>query len=205
MTNKQAGAWALIATALAFLLVMALHPTHAGLPGPLGLTLNAAVHGLAIVVTPLWAFGGLALHETAGRDKPLSTLALVCWLLGTAAILIAATISGFVTPRTIEFGDGNQILHLSVWLNRAFASVNAALTAIAILLWSAAWPGGRAALALRLWGALVGLGILGWELSGTLGFSVHQTLIMVIAFVSWMIPAAWSILRAPAEQGRTSG
>jgi hypothetical protein len=201
MTNKQAGAWALIGTAVAFLMVMAAHPTHVGNPGPLGLTLNAAVHGFAILATPLWAYGGLALHETAGREKPLSTLALVFWLLGAVAILIAGTISGFVTPRAIEFGDAGTAVQLSVALNRAFAAINAALTAVAILLWSAAWPGGRGALLLRLWGAVVGFGILGWELSGTLGFSVHQTLIVVIAFVSWMIPAARFALRPAAEAG----
>jgi hypothetical protein len=90
-------------------------------------------------------------------------------------------------------------LHLSVWLNRAFAQGHAALTALGILLWSWSWPGGRMALPLRLWGAIVGLGLLGWQASGRLGFSVHETLIVTLALASWVVPAAIGVLRAPKD------
>lgn len=81
-----------------------------------------------------------------------------------------------------------------MWLNRGFAQANAAMTALAILLWSIAWPGGRAALALRLWGGAVALGLLGWQASGTLALDVHQTLIVTIAIASWIVPAALTVL-----------
>ena len=198
MSNQRAGAWALIASSAAFVLIMAVHPTHVGAPGALGVTLNGAVHAAALLMIPLWAYGGLALHDHAGRDRPLSTLALTFWLFAAGAILVAATISGFVTPRAIDFAQqseaGAPALHLAVWLNRGFAQANAAMTALAILLWSIAWPGGRAALALRLWGGAVALGLLGWQASGTLALDVHQTLIVTIAIASWLVPAALTVL-----------
>jgi hypothetical protein len=70
MTNRQAGAWALIASAAAFVAILALHPTHAGGPLHMGLTLNVLIHAAALVFIPLWAYGGLALHEHAGRGRP---------------------------------------------------------------------------------------------------------------------------------------
>lgn len=219
--NRKAGSWALIVGATAYSSLMAAHPTQGGgvIIGPLSLT--AIVHGLALLMQPVLLYGFWQLARSIG-DKPLPLLGFCFYLLGAGAIIVAATVSGFVLPAISEAahthgasmpGPGPANLETlreqlqaqaiySVWLNRTFASVHYSEVSLAILLWSIAWPSSRSlkVKVVRASGLLSGLAVVAWALSGTMTLEAqHGALLVTLVQMSWTVLAATAMLRAPTE------
>jgi hypothetical protein len=219
--NARAGAWALILGAVSYIALMAAHPTHAGAGMMIGpLSLNAVVHGAALVMQPVLLFGFWQLTRAMG-GKALAEMALCIYGLAAGATIIAATLSGIVIPVIMEAGQTHgasmpgpgpadaealrqqlqsQAIY-TVWLNRSFAGVHVGLFALATLLWSIAWPS-RAALAAiaRAAGFLIGVGVIAWALSGAMTLEAqHGALLVTLVQMIWTILAAAALMSMPAR------
>ncbi len=209
MSSERAGALALVFGMLAYIAIMAAHPSHASGPPIIGaITLNALVHGAAIVIAPVLAFGAAMLTRHLGFERPLAVLGLSFYAFGTVTVMLAATMSGFIMPEVVaaahapDLAQGEsyrQFAHYTFWLNQAFANTHAALMSLGILCWSLAWPGKTiGAWALRVLGVAVGLGVLAWQMSGTLVLDIHGMGAVVLAQAVWTIAAATALVRQSA-------
>ncbi len=213
--SAKAGAWALILGAVSYVTLMAVHPMGGGGPSFGALSLNAIVHGTALVMQPVLLFGFWQLTRAMG-DRALAQLALCFYALAAGTVVIAATLSGIVIPAIMQAGathgasmpgpgpaDAQALQQqlqsqaiYTVWLNRSFAGVHVGEVAIASLLWSIAWPS-RAPLALltRIVGVLSGLAVIGWALSGNMTLEAqHGALLVTVVQMAWTLLAAFALM-----------
>lgn len=214
MTMDRWGAGALIVGTIAFIALMAVHPTHVGPPVLGHLSLSALVHGTALAMKPVLAFGYVILALRLGLGRPLPMLGLSFYLFSAVFTVMAGTMSGLVIPEILKAahlpppGHGapidpaalqvqlQSLANYTVWLNRSFAQVHVGLFSIAIVLWSLAWPAGSiAGWAMRVFGLIVGGGVLAWQLSGTMTLEAqHGALVTTLAHGVWTLAAAAFLL-----------
>lgn len=206
MNIERTGALALILGTVAMLGVMALHPSgvpHTADAGRIVL-LGIVVHGVAIAFAPVLTFGMFALTRSIGFATPAASLAFFFYLFGAIAVMLAATMSGLVAPRLIQAltaatGADKDLLHgllrLEWYLNQSFATLHVGFFSAALVLYAFAWPEkGALAAAIQIAGFLVGIGVFGWLVSGTLTLNVHGMGAVVIAQGAWFILAAIGLL-----------
>jgi hypothetical protein len=219
MTNEKAGAWALILGALSFIGLMVAHPSHVeGAPIIGALTLSSIVHGTAFATQPILLFGFWSLTRWIG-ERPLAQLGLCFYGLAAMLTILAASMSGLIIPQIIAVAhhaqgavmpgpvDPNSLQPLanySVWLNRSFASVHVVYFAVAMLLWSIAWS--RQSILgwiVRTVGALVGVGVIAWAVSGTMTLEAqHGALMVTLVQMTWTLLAAAAMLMSrDAKEG----
>jgi hypothetical protein len=214
MGNAKAGAWALILGALSYIALMAVHPSDVGEPIIGALSLSAIVHGTALVMQPVLLYGFWQLTRTM-ENRPLAETALCVYALSAAMVMLAGTLSGLVIPAIIDAGHvrtghGAPIdlealrqtlqgqANYTVMLNRAAASVHVGLFAVAMVLWSIAWPS-RAITALlaRALGLVCGAAVIVWALSGTMTLEAgHGALLVTLVQMVWTLVAAGALLAA---------
>ena len=219
MSLDRWGAGALILGSIAYIALMAVHPSHVGPPVLGHLSLSGLVHGTALFINPILAFGFLALTLRLGANRPLPLLAFSFYLFSAVIVMMAGTMSGLVIPEIVQAGqhpprgpDGavidpealrvrlQSLATYTVWLNRSFAQVYVALFSIAMLLWSIAWPA-RAFTdwVVRILGFVLGLAVLAGQLSGHLDMEAqHAALVVTLAHSLWTMLAA-SLLLRPRE------
>lgn len=218
MGNAKAGAWALILAALSFIVLMAVHPSHSGGRIIGALSLSAIVHGAALVTQPVMLYGFWQLTRTM-QNRLLAEVALCFYVLAAGLTMLAATLSGLVIPAIIDAGHvrvahGAPIdpealrqtlqgqANYTVILNRAVAAVYVGIFAVAMMLWSIAWPG-RTALVLiaRILGSVIGAGVIVWALSGAMTLDArHGALLVTLVQMLWVLTAAAALLHAPREK-----
>ncbi len=202
MTLDRAGAYALYLASACFLIVMGLHPDHVGAPLFGGVTLAGFVHGLAILITAPLLFGGVAISHHLGGERPLSVLGLCLLALGGVAILMAATMSGFVAPQIAAASEHeasetvSAAIHMTMWINQGFAHVHVMMFSAAIFVWSLAWPRSDAgAKALTAFGVISALGLFAWQLSGAMRLDIHGMGLVVLTHGAWFVFAATLMVR----------
>ncbi len=147
LASPRAGAWAIVAGAIASVGLMAAHPASVGTMQIGPFDINQIVHAIAVLATPLLIYGAFALTVLIGR--PLAGLALSFYAFGCVSIVSAAAMSGFVmtelvgaahSPGALRSGvDFQSLADLTHWQNQAYAGTFTGLAAIAVLLWSIAW------------------------------------------------------------------
>lgn len=218
MNLDRAGAAALILASIAYIALMAVHPSHAGPPIIGHLSLSALVHGMALATAPVLGFGYAALAARLGLVRPLPVLGLSFALFGLVFGMAAGTLSGLVIPEIISAGhvtrshDGAPVdpealrqrlqwlANYTVWLNRSFAHVHYAMFSIAMILWSIAWTSRSiSGWIVRVLGAAIGVAVLTWQLSGTSNLEAqHGALVVTLGQALWTMMAA-SLLLAPRD------
>lgn len=219
MNLDRGGAVALILGSIAYIALMAVHPTHAGGAAVLGhLSLSALVHGTALATAPVLAFGYVALAARLGFDRPIPVLGLSFALLGIVFGMLAGTMSGLVIPEIMQAGHVRQhpgpmpidpealraqlqaAANYTVWLNRSFAQVHYAMFSVAMIFWCFAWTGrGVGGWIVRGLGALIGVAILAWQISGTSNLEAgHGALVVTLGQSLWTLIAA-SLLLSPRK------
>ncbi|MEZ5959965.1 MAG: hypothetical protein R3C30_05990 [Hyphomonadaceae bacterium] len=217
MNLDRGGAVALILGSIAYITLMAVHPTHAGGAPLLGhLSLSALVHGTALAMAPVLAFGYVALTSRLGVNRAIPVLGLCFALLGIVFGMLAGTMSGLIIPEIMQAAHAGQhpgpmpadpealraqlqaAANYTVWLNRSFAQVHYAMFSVAMILWSLAWTGrGVAGWIVRGLGALIGVAILAWQISGTSNLEAgHGALVVTLGQSLWTLMAA-SLLLSP--------
>lgn len=213
MSMDRWGAGALILGSVAYILLMAVHPSHVGPPVLGHLSLSALVHGTALFITPILAFGYAVLAWRLGLDRPLPALGLSFYAFAAIIVMLAGTMSGLVIPEIAEAAHDpprgapadpealraqlQQLATYTIWLNRSFAQLHVGLFSVAMVLWSFAWPSrGLADWIVRILGLAIGAGVLAWQLSGSLTLNAqHGALAVALAHSLWTIMAASLLLR----------
>jgi len=188
----------LIAGALVFVVVMALHPTAHEILEADDVAhfahLNRHVHSMALAGVPIAFLGLLGLWRRLGGG-PLATAGLVTWGFASVAVTSAAIASGFVATEAI-LADirkpdhpadlSHLLLDYTSWINQGFAKVYFVAGSIAIVVWAVAiLRGGRMHRAAGVGGLIAGGGAL--FLGGHLRLDVHGFGILVLLQASWMV------------------
>ena len=216
MNAERAGAAVLILGAVASVVVMAFHPTHAAMSGhdteqiAATMRLSGLVHGMALATAPVLTFGFFIFSRHIGFERLLGMLAFFFYAFGAIAVMVAATMSGLVSPRLIMAHMDTATADKAVlaglgrivwWFNQSFAALHVALTSVAIALWALVWPGkGVLGVLIRVLGLAVGIGVLAWLLSGTLELDTHGMGAVVVAQGIWILAAATGMwMRAKAS------
>jgi hypothetical protein len=217
MNDNRTAGWLLVAGCVAGLVTMSLHPTmHLGVSlSPSGLTrlarLDRVVHGLAIIGVALVFLGTLALtRRLASGQNRLSLAALVVYAFAVVAIVLAATMDGFVAADLLNrMAAGGPKLE-SLWMLLdyntriviAFSSVYMVGTCVAIFLWSlAALRTGRLANGLA-WYGLVAASLITLALfSGHIRLDVHGFGLIWLAQSIWFVLAGCLLMRSVDAEG----
>ncbi len=218
MTLDRGGAIALILGSIAYIALMAVHPSHIGPPVIGHLSLSALVHGTALFVGPMLAFGYAAIAARLGLNRPLSAMGLAFCLAGALFGMLAGTMSGLVIPEIVQAAHVRAPAHgwpidteglqqtlqaaanYTVWLNRSFAQVHYAMFSIAMILWCIAWTqSGVSGWIVRGLGLLIGIATLAWQISGTSNLEAqHGALMVTLGHMFWTLMAT-SLLLAPRK------
>jgi hypothetical protein len=220
------GAGALILGSILYIALMAVHPSHVG-PAIIGhLSLSALVHGTALFINPMLAFGFVTLTLRLGLNRPLPLLGLVFYLFAAIIVMLAGTMSGLIVPEIVSAGREpprmfamatddpetrrmllQTLASYTVWLNRAFAQVHVALFSVAMILWCVAWPARAwSDWVVRIVGLVLGLAVLAWQLSGQLTMEAqHGALVVTLAHSLWTLLAASLLLRPRDEPSPSFG
>ena len=193
MTNRRAGAYALIGIALATVVIFMIHPTRVDRELVLGLWgLNSITHTLALAYVPAIALGFVALAEWLGLDRPLVRLALAFNLLAVMLMTLAPLVSGFIVADAFAASEGAG--RLAVAFNRAFDRGYIGFIAAAMLLNALALPSGH-----RVWKWLTipaALGPLAWLASGNFHPDTHAMLLLAVLQGGWFVSAGRALLAA---------
>jgi hypothetical protein len=199
---------ALIASALAGLVTMSMHPTGNQLLAdvqhlaPVGL----AVHALALAALPVSFFGTIGLTRLLGADGDAPLAGLVAYGMAQIAVMIAAVASGLLAPalavRMVGSTGSEHDLAAALFsytgaINQAFAKVYVFASSAAILLWSSAiLAHGRLSRVAGVLGAIVGTLALVAMVIGHLRLDVHGFGAVVLTQGMWMITVGVLLVRA---------
>jgi hypothetical protein len=166
---------------------------------------SAWVHGVLIALMLIVFF---ALTEFAWqRDitRPAIRAGLIAYAAGVVAMMGAALVDGFVTPRlaTLAAGLGAadlsitaQLLHLCLLFNQALARLGAVAMSVGIAAWSVDLVrGARAERALGVFGVAIGLGSAGALILGALQLDVHGMMLVLLLQVIWTTGVGVLLLR----------
>jgi hypothetical protein len=207
MTAENKAALALIIGTMSGLVTMMLHPTSRDVVASLSDgghgTLNKFAHSLALFAQPLLVMGMLAftLRFTTHREEAIAAFILFAW--ASIAILLATATSGFVATDILSDGVHHRMtegavdsaLHYTSLLNRAFATIYIAFSALAILIWSIAMlRAPQHSNLLGAYGVLASLACLAL-VPANRGVSIHGFLAIVTIQGIWFVWVAMTLRR----------
>ena len=202
MTDNRMSGLALITGMAGSVITMAFHPTGHDLSTPehsaFMMQLNIAVHSLALVCVPIMFMGALGLTRRLAATNRLALAGLVLFGFAEVAVIIAATVSGLVTPGLFHHmaadpdmaGTWRAVLTLSGHLNQAFAQVYVVASSAAIVLWSAAiLRTSNFSRPLGVYGYILGPLTVIALLSGHIRLNVHGFGMIIVSQAVWFISA----------------
>lgn len=219
MTDDRKSGIALIAGSLGALFTMAIHPTGGasltpGLAAHLA-AVSAIAHSIAMVSILVLFLGacGLTRRLTAFTSTPdpdrLAFAGVVTFGFAGVAILIAATVSGFIVPTILRHmvRDGAASVpqyHLIVdavfQFNQAFARIYSVAASAAIALWSvSALRNGGMARGIALYGCVVAALLAAGIAVGHLRLDVHGMAAVVLGHAIWFILTGAQLCRRQSQ------
>jgi Outer membrane efflux protein len=149
MTDDRKTGIALIVGSVAGVITMAIHPTIAGKlsPDQLGYVVRTSgiAHTLALASVFLLFLGACGLTRKLAAPDRIAISALVTFAFSCVAIMIAATISGWVVPGILKLMARDSPANAVPWqiamgsifqINQAMSKVYSVGAALAIILWS---------------------------------------------------------------------
>lgn len=205
MSMERSGGIALAVGALAYIALMAVHPSHAGGHPIIGtFSLSGVVHATALVVQPILVFGFVVFTRHISFGRPLALLGLCFYVISAFFTMMAGTMSGLMFPFMVsaahqpgaDMESIRAFAQYTTWLNRSFAQVHFDLASLAILFWSIGLPA-KSPLGwiARVAGVAVAVGVLGWHLSGAMNIEARQgALIVTLAQGAWTLLVAAMLL-----------
>lgn len=201
MTDNRKSGLALIAGSVGGIVTMAIHPTSGGVLTPAQFdrlaTVSAIAHSLAIASFVVMLLGAIGLSIRLNAPDRMAFSGMIIFAVGAVAILIAASVSGFIVPNIMKQMIKDTPAAAPQWhiaissifqINQAFVSIYTVAASIAIGLWSIS--------ALRNGGLMRGIGIYGCILapviilaicSGHLRLDVHGMAVVVFSQAIWFI------------------
>lgn len=196
-TDRIAGT-ALIVGAIGAIVTMVLHPVGGSferIARQAGMI--RGVHALAIVSITVEAFALLRFSQLIPERRSLADAGLVAFALAAISGILAATVSGLLSPHiaehALEAGDAAQgawhvAFAYNFMLNGVLSNVFITATAVAVALWSAAMLGtGTQWTILGVAGLAVGAGAIAALFTGRLQHNVHDVALFIFAMSAWMV------------------
>jgi hypothetical protein len=169
--------------------------------------LSAWVHGvlIALMLTVFFALTEFAWQR--GITRPAIRAGLIAYAAGVVAMMGAALVDGFVTPRLAILGAGlgaadlsimAQLLHLCMLFNQALARLGAIAMSAAIIAWSLDLLL-RAGLerALGVAGMAIGLGCVAALIAGVLQLDVHGMMLVLVLQAVWTMGLGVLLIHHP--------
>ncbi len=206
MQREKLGGGTMIVGAIAGVVTMVFHPRGSDIARDVAGAgaLSAVVHGLALLATPLTFFGLCVLTSQLARRSALAQLALVFQGAAAIAVMLAASLNGFIATTLIArlavAADPNReivkaMLRYNGDVGQFFARAYLLGSAIAIGLWSVEM--------LRTRMVLPGAGYLGVTTSlvtlvgvasGWLPMTIHGFGAVMLAEGVWLVMAGTWLL-----------
>src|SRR3984893_547448 len=168
---------------------------------------SAWVHGvlIALMLTVFFALTEFACQR--GITRPSIRAGLIAYAAGVVAMMGAALVDGFVTPRVAMLGAGlraadlsitAQLLDLCVLFNQALARLGAIALSAAIIAWSLDLLR-RAGLerALGAAGIAIGLGCVAALIAGVLQLDLHGMMLVLVLQAAWTIGLGALLIHHP--------
>jgi hypothetical protein len=216
--NSKAGI-ALIAGSIGGMLTMAVHPTAAGAMTPAQVghlaIVSSAAHSLALVSVLLLFLGVFGMHRSIGAEDRLSFVALTTYGFACVAVMIAATVSGFILPEIMQRMVRDVPAEARTWqiviesifqINQAFSRVFSVGSAVAIFLWS--WSGlrsGGLSRGVAIYGCVSAVLTIVAVGSGHLRLNVHGMAAVALAEVIWFVTVGVQLLSSASSQAKVNG
>jgi hypothetical protein len=219
MTDDRKSGIALIAGSLGGIFTMAIHPTAGtsmspGFAAHLA-SVSAIAHSIAMVSILVLFLGTCGLTRRlaafAGTPNPdrLAFAGVVTFGFACVAILIAATVSGFIVPAILRHmvRDGAATVpqyHLIVdaifQFNQAFARIYSVASSAAIALWSvSALRNGGMARGIALYGCVVAALLAAGIVVGHLRLDVHGMAVVVLGHAIWFTLTGAQLCRRQSQ------
>ena len=212
--SAQAAGALLVGGSILEIVVMAHHPSvHAHDMAAVLVQLQALsavsawVHGvlIALMLTVFFALTEFAWQR--GITRPAIRAGLIAYAAGVVAMMGAALVDGFVTPRVATLSTGvsatdlqvtAQLLKLCMLFNQALARLGAIAMSAAIIAWSLDLLL-RAGLerALGVAGMAIGLGCVAALIAGVLQLDVHGMMLALVLQAAWTIGLGVLLIHHP--------
>ena len=210
---RAAGALLIVASIFE-LLAMAHHPSvHAHDLATVLVQLQALsavsawVHGVLIALMLIVFFALTEFAWQRGITRPAIRAGLIAYAAGVVAMMGAALVDGFVTPRVATLSTGvsatdlqvtAQLLKLCMLFNQALARLGAIAMSAAIIAWSLDLLL-RAGLerALGVAGMAIGLGCVAALIAGVLQLDVHGMMLALVLQAAWTIGLGVLLIHHP--------
>lgn len=204
MTDNRKAGWALILGSVGGMVTMAIHPVAGGPMTPAQVqrlaTVSGIAHGLALVSVLLLFLGTCGLTRALTGPDRLAFSALVTYGFAAVAIMIAASVSGWIVPdimkqmaRDVLTNNGSQadwrIAIASMFqINQAMSRIYSVGAAVAITLWSArCLRSGQLSRSIAAFGCVVAPLIAVLIFIGHLRLDVHGMTVVLLSEVIWFV------------------
>ena len=216
MKDNRLGAVALIIGAITNVIVLTFHPSGGGghelhvtqAQFDMLIAVVVGVHVLAISGLPFSFLGATALSRKIDSPNRVALLALVIYAFSLVAIIIAASMSGLVTPALFrrlaahgpDAGQWRLLVDYTHAINQSFAQIAGVGTCIAIILWSLLMIKRRLfSVGLGIYGLLLGLVIVICLFAGKLDLELHGFRLITLTQSIWFFIAGILLWRSLGE------
>jgi ABC-type multidrug transport system fused ATPase/permease subunit len=210
MTDNRKAGWALILGSVGGMVTMAIHPVGGGKlsaeqVGHL-MSMSGIAHGLALVSVLLLFPGTCGLAKfLAGPDR-MAFSALVTYGFAAVAIMIAASVSGWIVPDIMKLMTRDVAANEGTWrmmiasifrINQAMARIYSVGAAVAITLWSVCClREGRLSRGMAIFGCVTAPLIAVLIFVGHLRLDVHGMTVVMLSEVIWFVGMGVGLMRA---------
>ena len=186
---------------------MAIHPT--GATSHLNIVSGIA-HGLALLSILLLLLGTLGMTRLLNQPDRLAVAALVTYSFAAVAIMLAATVSGFIMPNLLAMmardtpagGPPWRIVIAAFFqINQAFSKLYSVGAALAICLWSITSLRQNRAKAVATFGLISALVVVLLILVGHLRLDIHGMTAVMLSQVLWFVLMGFWLKAQPHPAG----
>ncbi|HVT99072.1 MAG TPA: hypothetical protein VHE33_16320 [Acidobacteriaceae bacterium] len=215
MTDNRKAGWALILGSVGGIVTMAIHPVAGGPLTPAQVqrlaTVSGIAHGLALVSVLLLFLGTCGLTRALAAPDRLAFSALVTFGFAAVAIMIAASVSGWIVPgimkqmardvlnNSASQSDYRIVIAAIFQINQAMARIYSVATAVAIALWSArCLRGGQLSRTMAWYGVVIAPLTAILILVGHLRLDVHGMAVVMLTEVIWFVGMAIALRKPDA-------
>ncbi len=185
---------------------MAVHPTGAT---PHLNIVSGIAHGLALLSVLLLLLGTLGLTRLLNQPDRLAVAALVTYSFAAVAVMLAATVSGFIMPNLLAMardtpaaGPPWRIVIAAVFqINQAFSKLYSVGGALAICLWSITSLRQNRAKAVATFGLISAPLVTLLILVGHLRLDIHGMTAVMLSQVFWFVLMGFWLKAQPHPAG----
>jgi hypothetical protein len=193
MTDNRKAGMALMCGSLGAVATMAIHPTGST---PHLSIVSGIAHGLALLSILLLLLGTIGLSVMLNAGDRLAVTALVTYSFATVAVMLAATVSGFIMPNLLSMMARDTAAGGAPWriviasffqINQAFSKLYSVGGSLAICLWSIACLRQGRPMASAIYGAVSAPLVALLILVGHLRLDIHGMAIVMLSQVVWFV------------------